>query len=170
MAVLIFVLFWVLVAIGLVVFGIRSGKRGQPGTVNTARGGRTHWYIGFAFIVLGFGIGVPIAASFGRDNDSNRVPQANINDLTDREQKGRELFVTFCSQCHSLTAASAVAQVGPNLDTLRPTAGLVKDAVSNGRARGNGAMARNLVVGQDLEDVAAFVSKAVGQDDAPAAK
>ena len=37
------------------------------------------------------------------------------------------------------------------------------DAIHNGRARGNGAMARDLVVGQDAEDVAAFVARAVGK-------
>ena len=60
--------------------------------------------------------------------------------------------------CHTLEAANAVAQVGPNLDTLRPTKALVLDAIENGRARGNGAMARNLVIGEDAEDVAEFVA------------
>jgi hypothetical protein len=164
MAVLIFVLFWITVAIGLVLIGIRSGRRGQPVGVPTRRGGRAHWYIIFAIVVLGFGVGIPIASSFGRDNDSERVAGANINSLTDAQEHGRELFHTYCSQCHALAAANAVAGVGPNLDTLRPTEGLVKDAVTNGRARGNGAMARNLVTGEDLDDVASFVAKAVGQD------
>jgi mono/diheme cytochrome c family protein len=164
MAVVIFVLFWITVAIGLVLMGIRSGRKGQPAGVNTARGGRAHWYVIFGLIVLGFGVGVPIAASFGQEDNSERVPEANINSLTDSEEHGRELFHTYCSQCHTLAAASAVAHVGPSLDVLRPTEGLVKDAVENGRARGNGAMARNLVTGEDLDDVAAFVAKAVGQD------
>ena len=37
------------------------------------------------------------------------------------------------------------------------------DAIHNGRARGNGQMAADLVEGQDADDVAAFVAKAVGQ-------
>lgn len=169
MAVLLFVLFWVLVAIGLVLMGIRSGKRGKPGDVNVARGGRAHWYIGFAVVVLLFGAGVPIASSLGRDSDSKSNPQAGVKDLTEEQEEGRELFVRYCSQCHMLEAAAAVAQVGPDLDTLRPTAGLVLDAIKNGRARGNGAMARNLVVGEDAEHVADFVAKAVGQEEEPAA-
>ena len=36
------------------------------------------------------------------------------------------------------------------------------DAIHNGRARGNGQMAADLFTGQDAEDVAAFVAKAVG--------
>ena len=37
------------------------------------------------------------------------------------------------------------------------------DAIHNGRAEGNGDMAADLVEGQDAEDVASFVAKAVGQ-------
>ena len=163
MAVLIFVLFWISVAIGLVVLGLRSGRRGQPGGVQMRRGGRWYWYVSFAIILLGFGGGIPIASSLGRQSDSKSDPQADISNLTAGEEHGRELFHQFCSLCHTLKAANAVAQVGPNLDNLRPTKALVLDALKNGRARGNGAMARNLVVGQDAEDVAAFVSTAVGK-------
>jgi mono/diheme cytochrome c family protein len=163
MAVLVFVLFWVLVAIGLVVTGIRSGRGGKPSEVQTRRGGRAYWYVAFAIVLVGFGAGLPIAASFGRDDDSRSVPQADINHLTDSQEQGREMFHQFCSVCHSLEAAKAVARVGPDLDTLRPTKALVLDAIKNGRARGNGAMARNLVVGEDAEDVADFVALAVGK-------
>jgi mono/diheme cytochrome c family protein len=163
MAVLVFVLFWVTVAIGLVVLGLRSGRRGKPTGVQMRRGGRAYWYVSFAIILLGFGGGIPIASSLGRESDSKSDPQADISELTASEQHGRELFHQFCSLCHTLKAANAVAQVGPNLDNLRPTKALVLDALKNGRARGNGAMARNLVVGQDAQDVANFVSTAVGK-------
>ena len=46
-----------------------------------------------------------------------------------------------------------MAQVGPNLDNLRPPEKLVLDAIHNGRARGNGQMAADLVEGEDAEDV-----------------
>lgn len=163
MAVLLFILFWVLVAIGLVFIGIRSGRGGAPAKVNTARGGRAYWYVAFALVLLGFGVGVPVASSLGRANDAKSIPTADINDLSEEQEHGRELFAQQCSMCHTLEAAAAVAQVGPNLDTLRPTKGLVLDAIRNGRARGNGAMAKNLVLGEDAEDVAEFVSVAVGQ-------
>jgi mono/diheme cytochrome c family protein len=163
MAVLVFVLFWISVAIGLVFLGLRSGRRGQPGGVQMRRGGRWYWYATFAIILLGFGGGIPIASSLGRQSDSKSDPQADISALSPAEEHGRELFHQFCSLCHTLKAANAVAQVGPNLDNLRPTKALVLDALKNGRARGNGAMARNLVVGQDAQDVADFVATAVGK-------
>ena len=77
------------------------------------------------------------------------------------------MFAERCRNCHTLKAANAVAQVGPNLDDLRPPKGLVLDAIKNGRSRGNGQMAAGLVEGQDAEDVAAFVAKAVGQTGQP---
>lgn len=167
MAVLVFVLFWVLVAIGLVVVGIRSGRGGGGDEEGTAGGGRAYWYVGFGIVLVGFGAGLPIAASFGRNTSSRSVPGADIANLTDRQEQGRELFHKYCSVCHTLKAANAVARVGPDLDNLRPTKALVLDAIMKGRARGNGAMARDLVVGQDAQDVADFVSVAVGQTAKP---
>ncbi len=40
---------------------------------------------------------------------------------------------------------------------------LVLDAIEKGRARGSGQMAAGLYSGEDAEDVAAYVAKAVGQ-------
>ncbi len=168
MAVLAFVAFWVLVAIGLVYLGLRSNRK--PDSVNASRGGRAVWYIGFALVVLGFGAGLPIAATFGRQDDSQSVPTADIRELTEDQEHGRELFGKYCKICHTLEAANAVAQVGPNLDTLRPNAALLEDAIENGRARGNGAMAQDLVSGKDREDVIDFITAAVGsaEEDDPA--
>lgn len=168
MAVLVFVLFWVLVAIGLVVIGIRSGGRRRSDSSGSAAGGRPYWFVGFAVVLVGFGAGLPIAASFGRDNSGNSLPKVDINKLTEAQQRGRDLFHKYCSLCHTLAAANSVARVGPNLDTLRPAKGLVLDAVEKGRARGNGAMSRDLVVGKDAQEVADFVSAAVGQTGKPA--
>lgn len=162
MAVLAFVTFWVLVAIGLVYLGIRSNRKAGS-DVNASRGGRALWYVGFAVVVLAFGIGLPLVSSIGRENDSEAVPTADIADLTSDQEHGRELFGKYCKNCHMLEAANAVAQVGPSLDTLRPTRELVLDAIENGRARGNGQMAPDLVEGQEAEDVANFVAKAVGK-------
>ena len=86
-----------------------------------------------------------------------------MSNLTAAEQHGRELFGRRCTQCHTLAASKSAAQVGPNLDTLRPPEELVLDAIKNGRSRGSGQMAAGLYQGEDAEDVAAYVAKAVGQ-------
>ena len=161
MAVLLFVLFWVILAVALVAVGIAAGRRRGGGPVR--RGGRAYWYVSFVVVLVVFGAGLPIAASFGSEDNSKQIASAGIDNLTASQVHGREIFAKYCSLCHSLKAANAVAQVGPNLDQLRPTKALVLDALKNGRARGNGAMAKDLVVGQDAQDVASFVSAAVGQ-------
>ena len=91
------------------------------------------------------------------------IPEANVSNLTAAEKSGRELFGRRCANCHTLQAANAAAQVGPNLDQLRPPKALVLDAIKNGRARGNGQMAADLYEGRQADEVAAFVAKAVGQ-------
>jgi mono/diheme cytochrome c family protein len=113
-----------------------------------------------ALLILGIAIPAAVIATV---DDRNDIPSANVSNLTSAEEHGRELFGERCRNCHTLKAANAVAQVGPNLDNLRPPKNLVLDAIHNGRARGNGQMAADLVEGQDAEDVAAFVAKAVGQ-------
>lgn len=162
MEVLLFIIFWAVLAVGLLSVALFGGRR-RKGDVNAGRGGRAWWYVAFAAILAVFGAGLPIAASLGANDNGKEIPKAGVARLTEGEEHGRELFSRYCALCHTLAAANAVAQVGPNLDTLRPTKGLVLDALKNGRARGNGAMARDLVVGEDAEDVANFVAAAVGQ-------
>ena len=48
--------------------------------------------------------------------------------------KGKEIFLNSgnCATCHSLKDAGSVANVGPNLNEIRPDMGRVKIAVMNG--------------------------------------
>jgi mono/diheme cytochrome c family protein len=163
MSTLIFVLFWVLLGVGLLLVAMSGGPGGAfSRLMSQSRRSRRGAVAAFAAALLVLGVGVPagvIAAVSSRDS----IPEANVTDLTASEERGRDLFGARCANCHTLKAANAVAQVGPNLDQLRPPKALVLDAIENGRARGNGQMAANLYVGQDAEDVANFVAKAVGQ-------
>jgi mono/diheme cytochrome c family protein len=161
----VFVFTLVFVALGItVLFVAMSGGPGgaRRRMASQSRGTRRLALINFVIGLLVLGLGIPAAviATVDRRND---VPEANVRNLTKAEKTGRQLFGERCAYCHTLEAANAVAQVGPNLDNLRPPKGLVLDAIHNGRARGNGQMAADLVEGEDAEDVASFVAKAVGQ-------
>ena len=155
----------VFVGLGLtVLFVAMSGgpKGARQRMASQSRGTRRLALVNFLLALVILGLGIPAAVIATVDN-RNDIPQANVSNLTKAEEHGRELFGQRCRNCHTLKAANAVAQVGPNLDNLRPPKNLVLDAIHNGRAKGNGQMAADLVEGQDAEDVASFVAKAVGQ-------
>ena len=164
MTTLAFVLFWVLAGVGLLFVALSCGPRGARERLHSqSRTGQRLAYAGFAVALIALGILIPTGVSLVVANRDD-IPEANVKDLTAQEERGLEMFGSRCSNCHTLQAANASAKVGPNLDTLRPTANLVKDAIENGRARGNGQMAADLVEGEDAEAVAEYVAVAVGQD------
>jgi mono/diheme cytochrome c family protein len=90
--------------------------------------------------------------------------------------RGRALFVKKCGVCHSLAEAGTSAEVGPSLDAAFAAAreigedsdtveGIVKAQVEYPRpSNGNTAvsMPRDIVTGQDLDDVAAYVGQWAG--------
>lgn len=91
-------------------------------------------------------------------------------------QRGRTLFIQKCSECHTLAQAGASGEIGPNLDHAFAAAraegndsdtieGVVKAQVEYPRPNnGNPAvsMPADIVTGQDLEDVAAYVGEWAG--------
>jgi mono/diheme cytochrome c family protein len=163
MLALVFVAFWVLLGLGLLLVGLSGGPGGALAKLQSqTRTGRKVAVGAFFLAVAVLGVGVPAAVIASVDN-RNDIPEADVRNLTPAEKHGRELFARRCTLCHTLQAVNSSAQVGPNLDDLRPNKALVLDAIKKGRAQGNGQMAADLYVGKDADDVAAFVAKAVGQ-------
>jgi mono/diheme cytochrome c family protein len=163
MLTLIFVLVWVALGLGLLFVAFSGGRKGAAQQLmSTSRGARRLAIALFVLLLLALGFGIP-AAVIAAVSNNDSIPSANVSDLTASEQHGRELFGQRCVNCHTLKASGAVAEIGPNLDELRPPKSLVLDALKNGRARGNGQMAAGLYTGQDAEDVSNYVAKAVGQ-------
>ena|SRR5919112_71134 len=162
MAVLAFVLFWVVLALGLLFLAMRGGPQAARRRMQaTSRRGRRGAVLLFLLTILVLGIVIP-AGVIATEKSRDSIPEANVTKLTALQEHGRELFGQRCRNCHTLKAANASAKVGPNLDNLAPTKGLVLDAIRKGRANGNGNMAANLVEGADAEAVAQFVAVAVG--------
>jgi len=162
MAVLAFVLLFVLLGLGVLFVAMSGGPAAARQRLQTPRRrgvrGMTLLFL-LALVILGVAIPAAVVAT---DKNRDAIPEANVKQLTDFQERGRELFSQRCKNCHTLAAAKATARVGPNLDDLRPPKALVLDAIKKGRARGNGNMAADLVQGQDAEAVAQFVAVAVG--------
>ncbi len=90
--------------------------------------------------------------------------------------RGRTLFIQKCGVCHEMAQAGTTAQVGPSLDDAFASAreigndsdtieGIVKAQVeypreNNGNPRVS--MPADIVTGQDLDDVAAYVGEWAG--------
>jgi mono/diheme cytochrome c family protein len=162
MAALAFVLLFVLLGLGALFLGMSGGGKGARERLKTtSRRGRRGGTLLFLLVLVVLGVAVP-AAVVATDKGRDSIPEANVKDLTELQQRGRELFSERCKNCHTLAAAKATARVGPNLDELRPPKSLVLDAIAKGRANGNGNMASELVQGEDAEAVAQFVAVAVG--------
>jgi mono/diheme cytochrome c family protein len=164
-----FVVFWVLVGLGVFFVGMHRGPRGARESLHTesAIGQRT---VTFGIVVLfAFGLVVPalVLAFNGEHKASVAVGGLRLNG---EQQKGRELFARSCAVCHSLAAVKAVGRVGPNLDVrvgddIATPAGrkaLVLSAIAEGRARGLGQMPAQLYQGKEAEEVANFVATVAG--------
>ncbi len=174
LAVLFFVLFWVLLAFGLFFVGARGGLGGARAAVQK-QSRAAHRFVGVSFAVMLVGFGVALPAIFLVGNHANASGQVAGLKLTAGEKTGRQLFGEHCAVCHSLAAANAVGKVGPNLDMLKPPASLVLHTINNGclpnapsssqlQCLGQGVMPPGLVAGRDARNVADFVQRVAGKE------
>jgi cytochrome c553 len=161
---LVFVLVFLAIGLSVVLAAMRSG-RPPAGDKPESRGVRRAWGVGIAVVIIAIGLALPalVLVNNGDDHASEGAGGVTLNAA---ETNGRELFARNCATCHTLAGSHAVGRVGPNLDTLnggdlKPA--FVLDAIEKGRARGNGQMPAGLLVGQDAQDVAAYVSTVAGR-------
>jgi cytochrome c551 len=105
-----------------------------------------------------------VATAVGCGTQGVQVPD------NDPDHQGAEIFAQRCSGCHTLTPAGTEGSAnrservqGPNLDQRHEMMDDVIYAIRNGGFSG-AIMPQNIVVGEDAQKVAAFVSKYAGQD------
>ena len=103
-----------------------------------------------------------IASSADRTHRVQAMHGGTI-ELTPAEARGRELFAANCSNCHTLHATHAVAEVGPDLDFVRPPAAVVRRRIHEGSEAATAVMPPEIVTGSDAADVAAFVARVAGR-------
>ncbi len=104
------------------------------------------------------------------------LPAAGCGTSDADPDRGRTLFVQKCGVCHAMAQAGTSAQVGPDLDSAFAAAratgetdstveGVVKAQVEFPRPSNDNpavSMPADVVTGQDLEDVAAYVAMYAG--------
>ncbi len=156
---------------GGIAFAASRDKLGSLGNIlaTESKAGKAFLNSALVFIYIGFGVAVPLIFIFGNYSHSNAA-WAGVK-LTAPEQTGRTLFSERCSFCHTLLADNAVGKVGPNLDTLKPTAARVLHTINQGCTQtgagntqciGYGTMPAQIFQGQDARDVALFVAAVAG--------
>jgi mono/diheme cytochrome c family protein len=165
-----FILFWVV--LGLIVFfvAMRGGPRGARGALHTESKASQRAITLGVVVVFAFGLIVPALVLAHNANHKASEAVGGVH-LTAEEVKGRELFSSTCTVCHTLSAVKSVGRIGPDLDVrvgddISTTAGrkaLVENAIEEGRARGLGQMPAMLYQGKEAKEVAAFVAAVAGR-------
>src|ERR687896_358867 len=99
MSTLIFVLIWVGLGVGLLLIALSGGPSGALQRLQSqSRGGRRGGLFALPLSLLVLGVGVPfavISAVEARDD----IPEANVSNLSEQEEHGRDLFGRRCAQC-----------------------------------------------------------------------
>ena len=88
------------------------------------------------------------------------IYQVNADELFNR---GKEVFLEAgnCAACHSLSDAGSIAEIGPNLNQIRPQVQTILMAVKNGI--GVMPAMEGILSDQEIEAVAHYVSIAAEQ-------
>ena len=146
----------------LALFVAFSGGPSAARDTYLSRGGRLFSFVVvLAFLVLG--VAVPAVVIAGRGEAEGAVGSLRTEEISVSDQRGKELFVQSCAECHNLDAVNARGVQGPDLDELGGvTRERVLNAIKNGGS-GQNLMPVNILRGEDAEDVAGYVSKVAGQ-------
>ena len=88
------------------------------------------------------------------------VFQANADELFN---KGKEVFLEAgnCAACHTLSDAGSIAEIGPNLNQIRPQVQTILMAVKNGI--GVMPAMEGILSDEEIEAVAHYVSMSAEQ-------
>ncbi len=118
-------------------------------------------YIYFGVFALFCLVLIP-AWAISREGGESASPEKVSPEL----EAGKELFVTNCGACHTLSKAGTDGVVGPDLDDLLGNASpeanktRVMSAVEVGIA---GRMPAGILTGEDAEEVSEFVGQTAGK-------
>jgi mono/diheme cytochrome c family protein len=118
---------------------------------NLRHAGRTHWWMPAVGALAAVGLAVAIRP----DNEAAAPTPGDVS-------AGRNVFLTAgCVGCHTLADAKSTGTVGPNLDSAKPSADLVRQRVENGL--GPMPSFRGRLSPAQIDAVAAYVSSVAGK-------
>jgi mono/diheme cytochrome c family protein len=146
----------------IVIFIAFSGGAGAAREVYMTRGGRVFTFF-VVLLYLGLGVAVPAAVIGSRGEAEGATGSLRTKDISGKLEDGKQLFISTCKSCHTLSAVNAHGVTGPNLDELAP---LDKQRVLNAIKRGGtgtGRMPPGLLQGEDADAVATYVSQVAGR-------
>jgi mono/diheme cytochrome c family protein len=138
---------------------------GGPGGAREAymTGGRRAFPLAIVVIYLALGVAVPAAVIAARGESEGGVGSLRTEEVGERLEHGKELFIATCKSCHDLDAVQARGVTGPDLDELGGVdRERVLNAIENG-GTGQGRMPAGLLEGEDARDVALYLSRVAGQ-------
>lgn len=92
---------------------------------------RTNAGRAIAAVIAGLGLAAALFVPAALGHTSATTPK-----LVGNSKAGKAVFVTTCAACHTLKAAGALGNIGPNLDKVKPplTQALLIKAITNGGA------------------------------------
>jgi cytochrome c553 len=145
-----------------VIFIAFSGGPGAAREAYMTRGGRLFTAV-IVLLYLALGVAVPAAVIASRGESEGGVGSLRTERASERDERGKELFIANCKSCHNLDAVQAEGVIGPDLDELGGVdSQRVLNAIKKG-GTGQNRMPANLLQGQDAKDVAAYVARVAGQ-------
>lgn len=102
---------------------------------------------------------VALFAGCGGSGDSGGDSGGGGNQIT--ATTGDQIFKDSCASCHTLAAAGAKGAIGPNLDNVKPDAGVVTTYVNNGE--GSMPSFKGRMSEAQIKAVADYVAEVAGQ-------
>jgi mono/diheme cytochrome c family protein len=114
-------------------------------------------------LYVALGVAVPAAVIASRGESEGGVGPLRTAELSERGERGKDLFRQTCASCHNLDAVEARGVTGPDLDEL---GGLDQQRVLSAIERGGtgqGRMPAGLLPREDAEDVAFYVANVAGR-------
>lgn len=141
-----------------VLFIAFSGGPGRAREAYLTRGGRG-FKLAIPVLYVALGVVIPAVILAGRGQAAGGNGALQSAELSEAEERGKQLFGQACASCHNLDAVNARGVTGPDLDEIgKITPERIVAAIENG-GTGQARMPADLVPADDAEAVGEYLAK-----------